>query len=445
MKTSLKLLPILVVMLTFSCTSQRQISAQSGTVSLQVFYDQLSPYGQWVDYGNYGYVWMPDVSSDFEPYSTSGYWVMTDYGWTWASDYDWGWAAFHYGRWDFDNSYGWFWVPGNEWGPSWVMWRQTEGYYGWSPMRPGINISMSFNNGYRENDHWNFVRDRDFGRTNIHQYYVDRSSYSSFVGRTTVINNTSVDRGRKSTYVAGPRRADVQRTTGRSINNVVITNSDRPGQRLQNNQMQIYRPQVQQNNASNRRSTPNTVTKLNEVKPPKDRSVSPQPNRNNRNINRNEQQPNQQKDIIRQPQQRPIQTQPVREPEQQRQQPVQQPEQQRQQPVRQAEPQRQQPVQSQPEPQRQQPEPQKREQQPEPQRQQPTPQPEPQRQPPQQPDRQNQPNQQPGRRGEQSSVQPQKSDQKDAPSVNQNVRKAQKATPDKVSEPKPNDNNSRTK
>ena len=30
-------------------------------VTTQVFYDQLSPYGQWVNYGNYGYVWIPSA------------------------------------------------------------------------------------------------------------------------------------------------------------------------------------------------------------------------------------------------------------------------------------------------------------------------------------------------------------------------------------------------
>jgi len=63
----------------------------------QVFYDELSRYGRWVDYPDYGYVWVPNVGDDFRPYATNGNWVYSDYGWTWASDYDWGWATFHYG------------------------------------------------------------------------------------------------------------------------------------------------------------------------------------------------------------------------------------------------------------------------------------------------------------------------------------------------------------
>lgn len=85
-----------ILTLTLAALSNpKQISAQQNNVSFQVFYDALSPYGQWVDYQNYGYVWIPDVSPEFAPYSSDGYWILTDYGWTWVSDYEWGWAPFH--------------------------------------------------------------------------------------------------------------------------------------------------------------------------------------------------------------------------------------------------------------------------------------------------------------------------------------------------------------
>ena len=58
----------------------------------QVFYDELSPYGQWIDYPNYGYVWQPNVEEGFRPYVTDGNWVYSDYGWTWVSNFSWGWA-----------------------------------------------------------------------------------------------------------------------------------------------------------------------------------------------------------------------------------------------------------------------------------------------------------------------------------------------------------------
>ena len=95
-------------------------------ITYQTFYDDLSPYGQWIDYPEYGYVWMPNVGSMFKPYATNGQWVYTDEGWTWSSGYNWGWATFHYGRWFFDPNYGWMWIPGYQWAPAWVSWRQSQ-------------------------------------------------------------------------------------------------------------------------------------------------------------------------------------------------------------------------------------------------------------------------------------------------------------------------------
>ncbi|MFA6795615.1 MAG: DUF6600 domain-containing protein, partial [Proteiniphilum sp.] len=81
-------------------------------ISFNVFYNELRPYGRWINNGRYGRVWVPNVGRDFHPYATNGYWVMTDYGNTWVSDYSWGWAPFHYGRWFYDDYYGWSWMPG---------------------------------------------------------------------------------------------------------------------------------------------------------------------------------------------------------------------------------------------------------------------------------------------------------------------------------------------
>lgn len=266
------------LILHYSCAVQ-QPAQQSGyyapepTVNFQVFYDELSPYGQWVDYPGYGYVWMPEVRRHFSPYSTDGYWVNTEYGWTWVSDYKWGWAPFHYGRWDYDDFYGWFWVPDNVWGPSWVTWRSGNGYYGWAPMRPGINLSRSFNDGYRDINRWNFVGANDFGRTDLNRYYVDRHQYNTIINNTTVVNNTTVDRRRNTTYVAGPSQDDVQNLTGRRINRVTVEDTDRPGSRLNNDQLRIFRPQVQESDAKGQRPAPTSVATLDEVKSASERNT----------------------------------------------------------------------------------------------------------------------------------------------------------------------------
>ena len=51
--------------------------ARAASEDVAMFYDDLAPYGQWVDYENYGPVWVPsNVGEDWRPY-TDGRWVPT--------------------------------------------------------------------------------------------------------------------------------------------------------------------------------------------------------------------------------------------------------------------------------------------------------------------------------------------------------------------------------
>ena len=209
MKSIIKIIILSIVINVTSWMMPPQVKAQEVTVGFQVFYDDLSPYGTWVDNPEYGYVWFPNVSAGFTPYGSNGYWILTDAGWTWVSNYSWGWAPFHYGRWYNDPMYGPMWVPGNEWGPGWVTWRQSEGYYGWAPIGPGISIELAYSSGYDvPNDHWTFVRNSDFGNTNISNYYVDNSTNVTIIQNSTVINNTFVDDKHKTKY--NPDRSIIQ-------------------------------------------------------------------------------------------------------------------------------------------------------------------------------------------------------------------------------------------
>ena len=193
MKAKIKIISVLFMLFLGVSITPQKASAQ-GEVSFQVFYDDLSPYGTWVDNPDYGYVWVPDVAPGFRPYSTNGYWLFTDEGWTWVSNYPWGWAPFHYGRWYTDAAYGPIWVPDYEWGPGWVTWRRSAGYYGWAPIGPGVSISIAYGSGYDlPYNQWTFVRDRDFGRRNIYNYYVNSSSNTTIINNSTVINNIQVD------------------------------------------------------------------------------------------------------------------------------------------------------------------------------------------------------------------------------------------------------------
>jgi hypothetical protein len=117
------------------------------SVDVGFFYDQLAPYGNWIERPNYGWVWTPrNVSASWRPYQ-AGHWVWSDEGWTWLTDEPYGWATYHYGRWYQDPELGWAWVPGSDWAPAWVSWQEGDGNVGWAPLPPGANVNASYDGG----------------------------------------------------------------------------------------------------------------------------------------------------------------------------------------------------------------------------------------------------------------------------------------------------------
>ena len=198
------------------------------------FHRILARYGDWVYSDRWGTVWIPDVSDNFRPYRTAGYWVNTrQYGWFWRSSYPWGDITFHYGRWVNDPYDGWLWIPGYVWSPGWVVWRGNNRYIGWMPMPPdrdflrgnetsfsfsvgGGGISLRFGQGSdfygygswygRDYDrdrfasNWTFVGagslgDRDYGRTVVNQTnVVNVIQNTTNITNYTVVNNVVVNR-----------------------------------------------------------------------------------------------------------------------------------------------------------------------------------------------------------------------------------------------------------
>jgi hypothetical protein len=273
MKTLAKI-AMIVLMSAGAWMLPQKASAQFPGISFQVFYDQLSPYGAWVDDPNYGYVWIPDESEGFYPYGTSGRWVFTVFGWTWVSDYPWGWAPFHYGRWNYDSYYGWIWVPGNEWGPAWVTWRRCNNYYGWAPLGPGITIQMSFNvDFYLPDDRWMFVRDRDFDRTDLDRHFVGRRENHDLIRNARTIENTRIDNSRNVTYVTGPDAREVRNVTGHDIKPLPVCENSQPGRIVVGkDHVQIYRPPVVREEARGQKPIPGIVVTREKIKPVTERT-----------------------------------------------------------------------------------------------------------------------------------------------------------------------------
>src|SRR5450755_1132596 len=236
-------------------------SAPVQDVAYQSFYDQLSPYGNWINYPGYGYVWMPNAGPDFQPYASNGNWIYTDAGWTWASNYNWGWAPFHYGRWFYENGYGWMWVPGSQWAPAWVSWRGGGDYYGWAPLGPSVSVDIALSNYNPPANYWNFVPRQYMGNPNWHNYYVGGNRNVTIINNTTIINNYSGTNRARYTYAPGPDPNEVRRYSGNNFTPVQLRQSSTPGARMSGSQYQIYQPRVSatqpaRSNASGRPAAP---------------------------------------------------------------------------------------------------------------------------------------------------------------------------------------------
>lgn len=272
MKTIIKIFTVLLIVSMSTLSVPQKASAQVG-VSFQIFYDQLSPYGNWIQNPDYGYVWVPGMGSGFTPYGTGGHWVFTAYGWTWVSDYPWGWAAFHYGGWYFDPFYGWIWVPGTQWAPAWVAWRSSPGYYGWAPLGPGVSINVVLGGGYHiPHERWIFVQDRDITRPDIDRYYGPRSDNERIFKNSTVINRTFEDNSTKVKYISGPDRNEVQKVTGKEIRPVQVRQNDKPGQSERNGELHIYRPQIEKTERNGQKPAPQKVSDIKDLKPVNERN-----------------------------------------------------------------------------------------------------------------------------------------------------------------------------
>jgi hypothetical protein len=169
----------------------------SVSVSIGGFYDELSPYGRWVDC-SYGECWVPgNVESGWQPY-TNGEWVWTRYGWTWVSQDPWGGNPYHYGSWTNVDNYGWAWVPGTVWAPAWVTWSYSDNYVGWAPVPPTFAVGYGGYSGgpvVVNTTHYVYVPTNRFVGGNVMQARVPVSQNTTIFPQTRRVTNFSVSGG----------------------------------------------------------------------------------------------------------------------------------------------------------------------------------------------------------------------------------------------------------
>jgi hypothetical protein len=223
-------------------------------VAVNIFYEELAPYGTWLWLEGYGRVWQPHgVPPGWRPY-TDGRWVFTDAGWTWVSDWEWGWAPFHYGRWLPSPAYGWVWVPGTVWGPAWVVWHHGAGWVGWAPLPPAVvwepagRLSIIHVERHIHPSHFCFVRERDILAPRVHRHIVPHAENTRLVHVTKNVTNYTVINER---VVNQSIRADsVERAAKQPVPRLRIVETDarqgvRKGQvKDQEGQVRLFRPTI---------------------------------------------------------------------------------------------------------------------------------------------------------------------------------------------------------
>jgi len=237
---------------------------RGGERDISVFYEDLAPYGTWVDFPRYGFVWVPrHMPYGWRPY-TNGRWIWSDYGWTWISSFEWGWIPFHYGRWGFDHSLGWYWVPDTVWGPAWVAWRTGDLHLGWAPLPPeaefiaGVGIRSS---GFDIPPYyWIFVDGRNFWNDRLDRYVLPYERNLTIIN-FTVINVNILARGGR-VYNEGFDPDQAWRLTRRQVTRYSLKESDRPGPaRVERNEVLIHKPAL----SRNRLARPKTVLRPDEA------------------------------------------------------------------------------------------------------------------------------------------------------------------------------------
>jgi hypothetical protein len=229
----------------YNNSDESEPEQDNSAVTYQSFYDDLNPYGSWINNPQYGYVWVPlQAGAGFSPYLTNGHWEYTEYGWTWISDFEWGWATFHYGRWFQDPGYGWMWVPGYDWAPAWVVWGEYNNYYCWAPVWPGEYTSTHY--GGRDH-HWYFVEHNYINDPNVSNHAISNTvvnhDKTNIEPKINIIDH--VGSYNRSVFFSGPKVKEVEKAVGRPVEHVKVASAPSAGAtRITGDKVNVYRPDI---------------------------------------------------------------------------------------------------------------------------------------------------------------------------------------------------------
>jgi hypothetical protein len=191
-----------------AATASQPVYVSNAPADVTYFYNDLAPYGTWIDLPGFGWCWQPTAAvldRNWQPYCQNGHWVNTEAGWYWASDYSWGWAPFHYGRWYRHSSAGWVWFPDKVWGPAWVVWRSGGDYCGWAPLPPhaefdvrrgwrynGRSVTATFDFGLQP-DCFTFIGLKNFSDHDLGRWRLPPPQVGPIFRSTAIINNYGYD------------------------------------------------------------------------------------------------------------------------------------------------------------------------------------------------------------------------------------------------------------
>ena len=238
-----------------------EISIDFGT-----FYDELSPYGDWVSFQGRT-VWVPTGQPlEWQPYGL-GHWVYTRrHGWLWVSDEPFGWATYHYGRWGHGDDVGWYWVPGYRWAPAWVSWSRTDDYIGWSPLPldyPDDGFGVNIVVGTVPDYYWQVVPAPAFLSVNLFGVIVhDRHRVQGIIrnsrheGGVKFVDKTIVNSGIGIDFVEKKTKRKVR------VHEVAATNRRDKAGKLEGDAVEVFAPDVKKGGDKK----PKVVRSVDEVK-----------------------------------------------------------------------------------------------------------------------------------------------------------------------------------